>query len=144
MRHDIENGRSAAHRITAPHQIAGVDVNQVLLHGRRQRNAEVRKLSARTIKAIFRAPASAIAYLADRQAKAETYRQLQAMDDRMLADMGLNRFDIHDVVYGGAKRRETFLQSVVSAGNVVYVRSRAAVHQVAAGRVMDEGVARAA
>jgi uncharacterized protein YjiS (DUF1127 family) len=41
-----------------------------------------------------------------------TVRALQAMDDRLLADIGMSRGEIHSVVYGGASDATRRLRTV--------------------------------
>jgi uncharacterized protein YjiS (DUF1127 family) len=41
-----------------------------------------------------------------------TVRALQAMDDRLLADIGMSRGEIHSIVYGGASDQTRRLRTV--------------------------------
>jgi uncharacterized protein YjiS (DUF1127 family) len=51
------------------------------------------------------------AYLEQRTLRS-TVRALQAMDDRLLADIGMTRGEIHSVVYGGASDKTRRLRTV--------------------------------
>jgi uncharacterized protein YjiS (DUF1127 family) len=41
-----------------------------------------------------------------------TVRALQAMDDRLLADIGMSRGEIHSIVYGGASDQTRRLRAI--------------------------------
>jgi uncharacterized protein YjiS (DUF1127 family) len=48
----------------------------------------------------------------ERRTLRSTVRALQAMDDRMLADIGMTRGEIHSVVYGGDSDKTRRLRTV--------------------------------
>jgi uncharacterized protein YjiS (DUF1127 family) len=48
----------------------------------------------------------------ERRTLRSTVRALQAMDDRLLADIGMSRGEIHSIVYGGASDQTRRLRTI--------------------------------